>query len=91
MHAAGQSAQPVDNTILMRNLGSPMLPPLTNGQPPAGGDMATMPPPAPLAPRPGAATGEGTTQPVTPGQRMQPRVEPEFRPVQPQPASPIQK
>jgi general secretion pathway protein D len=53
--------------------------------------MATMPPPAPVAPRPGQATGLGTAQPVQPGQRSQPRPEPEFRPVQPQTASPIQK
>jgi general secretion pathway protein D len=36
---------------------------LTNGQPPAGGAMATMPPPAPVAARPGQATGPGTNQP----------------------------
>jgi general secretion pathway protein D len=87
MHAVGGSAAPVENTILMRNLGSPMLPPLTNGQPPAGDNMATMPPPAPSAPRPGAATGAGTTQPVQPVQPGQ-RTQPEFRPVQPQPAQP---
>jgi general secretion pathway protein D len=46
--------------------------------------MATMPPPAPVAPRPGAATGAGTTQPLPNGLRPQPRIEPEFRPVQPQ-------
>jgi general secretion pathway protein D len=79
MRAAGANSQPVDDTVLLRNLGAPMLPPLTKGQPPAGGAMATMPPPAPVAPRPGAATGPGTNQP---GQRMQP----EYRPVQPQPA-----
>jgi general secretion pathway protein D len=84
MRAAGGNAQPVDNTILVRDLGAPLLPPLTNGQPPANGDMATMPPPAPVAPRPGAATGAGTTQPLPNGLRPQPRTEPEFRPVQPQ-------
>jgi general secretion pathway protein D len=84
MRAAGSNAQPVDNTILVRDLGAPLLPPLTNGQPPANGDMATMPPPAPVAPRPGAATGTGTTQPLPNGLRPQPRIEPEFRPVQPQ-------
>jgi general secretion pathway protein D len=98
MRAAGATSQPTDNSILLRNLGAPMLPPLTNGQPPAGGAMATMPPPAPVAPRPGAATGTGTNQPV---QRTQPgeQAQPEFRPVQPAqpeqpeylPASPIQK
>jgi general secretion pathway protein D len=84
MRAAGVGAQPVDNTILVRDLGAPQLPPLTNGQPPSGADMATMPPPAPVAPRPGAATGSGTTQPLPNGLRPQPRTEPEFRPVQPQ-------
>ncbi|ALK95262.2 MULTISPECIES: type II secretion system secretin GspD [unclassified Massilia] len=86
MHAAGAGAQPADNNILIRDLGAPLLPSLTNGQPPAGGSMATMPPPAPVAPRPGAATGTGTNQPAPPGQRTQPRYESEFRPVQPQPA-----
>jgi general secretion pathway protein D len=82
MRAAGQMAQPVDDTVLLKNLGAPVLPGLTNGQPPAGGAMATMPPPAPAAARPGAATGPGTTQPKAPAQ-------PEFRPVQPaQPAQP---
>jgi general secretion pathway protein D len=94
MRAAGATSQPSDDSILIRNLGAPMLPPLNNnGQPPAGGSMATMPPPAPVAPRPGAATGAGTTQPVQPGQRGQ-QPQPEFRPVQPQPeyrpASPTQ-
>jgi general secretion pathway protein D len=88
MRATGANSQPDDDSILLRNLGAPMLPPLTNGQPPAGGAMATMPPPAPVAPRPGAATGPGTNQPAQPGQRGQ-RAQPEFRPVQPaQPAQP---
>jgi len=83
MRAAGATSQPADDSILIRNLGAPMLPPLNNnGQPPAGGAMATMPPPAPVAPRPGAATGPGTSQPA---QRSQQRAQPEFRPVQPQP------
>jgi general secretion pathway protein D len=85
MRAAGAVSQPADDSILIKNLGAPMLPPLNNGQPPAGGAMATMPPPAPVASRPGAATGTGTTQPVQPGQRGQ-QSQPEFRPVQPQPA-----
>jgi general secretion pathway protein D len=83
MRAAGSTAQPAGNSVLIRDLGAPLLPPLTNGQPPVGGDMATAPPPAPVAPRPGAATGTGTTQPLPNGLRPQPRVEPEFRPVQP--------
>jgi general secretion pathway protein D len=96
MRAAGSGAQPVDNSILIRDIGAPVLPPLTKGQPPAGDAMATLPPPAPVAPRPGQATGQGQgtappVQPGQPGQRSQPRPEPEFRPVQPQTASPIQK
>ncbi len=92
MRAAGDQAQPADDSIMVRNLGAPMLPPLNKGgQPPAGGTMATMPPPAPVSARPGAATGPGTTQPRTPAQ---PNAQPgqplpdvgEFRPVQPQPA-----
>jgi general secretion pathway protein D len=87
MRAVGAEAQPTGDSILIRNLGAPVLPPLTNGQPPVGGSMATMPPPAPVAPRPGAASGTGNRQPV---QRAQPG-QPEFRPVQPaQPEQPAQ-
>lgn len=79
MRAAGAAAQSVDDTVLLKYLGAPQLPPLTNGQPPAGDAMAKLPPPAPVAPRPGAATGPGTTQPAQPAQQGVP----EFRPVQP--------
>jgi general secretion pathway protein D len=82
MRALGETTRPRDDTILMPNLGAPALPPLTNGQPPAGGVMATMPPPAPVAARPGAATGPGTTQPGTQSQPNQAPV-PQFRPVTP--------
>ncbi|WP_296945546.1 type II secretion system secretin GspD [uncultured Massilia sp.] len=90
MRAAGGQAQPVDDSVLVRNLGAPMLPPLTNGQPPAGGTMAGMPPPAPVAPRPGQATGPGTTQPGRPGTGQAGQADQSlppvgsFRPVQPQ-------
>ncbi|MEN3277008.1 MAG: ral secretion pathway protein, partial [Massilia sp.] len=82
MRALGETTRPRDDTILMQNLGAPALPPLTNGQPPAGGVMATMPPPAPVAARPGAATGPDTTQPRTQSQQNQ-APEPQFRPVTP--------
>lgn len=84
MRALGAETRSQDDTILMRNLGSPALPPLTNGQPPIGGTMATMPPPAPITARPGAATGAGITQPRAP-QSTQPSQAPvpEFRPVTP--------
>jgi general secretion pathway protein D len=96
MRASGTMTQPADDSILLRNLGAPVLPPLINGQPPAGGSMATMPPPAPSAARPGAATGPDTRQPAQPAQPLAPQ----YRPVQPaqppaqapeyRPASPTQ-
>ena len=79
MRASGAAAQSVDDTVLLKYLGAPQLPPLTNGQPPAGDAMAKLPPPAPVALRPGAATGPGTYQPPAPTQQAVP----EFRPVQP--------
>lgn len=90
MRAAGAELQPNDGNIMLRNLGAPVLPPLTNGQPPVGnGTMATMPPPAPVAPRPGQATGSGTGtnpgQPARPVQSGQPG-QPEYRPAQPSPS-----
>lgn len=57
MRAAGAAAQP-ESSPLLRDLGAPQLPPLVEGQPPAGGGMATVPaqarPPANAAP--GAST-----------------------------------
>jgi general secretion pathway protein D len=82
MRALGAETRPQDDTILMPNLGAPALPPLTNGQPPAGSTMATMPPPAPVAARPGAATGPGTGPQGAQPQPNQAPV-PEFRPVTP--------
>lgn len=79
MRAAGASAQP-EASPLLRDLGVPQLPPLVNGQPPAGGGMATVPqqkqPPANAAPgtsndggaRPGASGGsQGNSQGTPPG------------------------
>jgi len=54
MRAAGAAGQP-ESSPLLRDLGAPLLPPLTGGQPPSGGGMATVPPQAP--PRPNAAPG----------------------------------
>ncbi|MCC2974635.1 type II secretion system secretin GspD [Massilia sp. IC2-476] len=76
--AAGQASQ--DETILMRNLGAPSLPPLTNGQPPVGGTMATAP--AQTAPAAGGAPGAASGQSVPQGQQgKQPASQ--FRPVTP--------
>ena len=89
MRAAGAAAQPADDSILLRNLGAPVLPPLINGQPPAGDAMAPLPPPAQLGGRPGQATGPGTNEPAA---QAQPGVGVgEFRPVQPQTPAPTQR
>ena len=87
MRGAGQAAQPETGNILLRDLGAPVLPPLTNGQPPPNGAMAPVPAPTPSTTR--AAPG----QPGQPGTRAVPgqsgirgQVLPapgEFRPVQP--------
>ena len=81
MRSLGTANRPVDDSILLRNIGAPDLPALTNGQPSAGGVMATLPPPAPPSARPGAATGPGTTQPQSNQQNQAPV--PMFRPVTP--------
>jgi general secretion pathway protein D len=92
MRALGVTTRPVDDTILMGNVGAPELPPLTNGQPPPGGTLATMPPPAPPTTRPGAATGPasgpGAAVGRNPGQLApsspaQVSPVPEYRPVTP--------
>lgn len=58
MRATGTQAQPKDNTVLVKELGAPILPPLSEGQPPVGSSMAAVPikknVPAPA--RPGAST-----------------------------------
>jgi general secretion pathway protein D len=54
MRAAGAAAQ-LESTPLLRDLGAPQLPPLVNGQPPAGGGMATVP--VQRQPAPNAAPG----------------------------------
>ena len=58
MRATGTQAQPKDDTVLVKELGTPILPPLADGQPPVGSSMAAVPirknNPAPA--RPGAST-----------------------------------
>ncbi|MEX5745823.1 type II secretion system secretin GspD [Massilia sp. X63] len=81
--ASGQASQ--QETILMRNLGTPQLPPLTNGQPPVGGTMATAP--VQTAPAAGSAPGAASGQAVPSGQQRQQgqQAQPasQFRPVTP--------
>jgi general secretion pathway protein D len=69
IRAAGQQAVPTNGEPLLRNLGSPVLPQLTNGQPPAGGQMAPVPPkpapaPAPTGAPPASGVQPGAAEPV---------------------------
>ncbi|MGZ3183231.1 MAG: type II secretion system secretin GspD [Telluria sp.] len=54
MRATGETAQPKDDSLMLKNLGAPVLPALSNGQPPAGGSMAQKPAPATTATSPAA-------------------------------------
>ena len=59
MRSAGQRAAAPQDSIVMPDYGSPVLPPLVNGQPPLGGAMAPVPPrplhkTVPTRPGPGA-------------------------------------
>jgi general secretion pathway protein D len=77
IRGAGNALVPPPGGALLRDLGAPVLPPLNNnGQPPAGGAMATVPPrpapaPAPAQTTPNQAPARGTEpvpmyRPVTP-------------------------
>jgi general secretion pathway protein D len=57
MRAAGAVAQPGNGSLLLRNLGTPVLPILNNnGQPPPGGQMAPAPTPPAAVPAPAVGT-----------------------------------
>jgi general secretion pathway protein D len=65
IRAAGAGAVPPNGEPLLRNLGSPVLPQLINGQPPASGQMAPVPPKP--APAPAAPAGTPPASGVQPG------------------------
>ncbi|MBW8899137.1 MAG: type II secretion system secretin GspD [Massilia sp.] len=74
MRSSGMTAQP-ESSIMVRDLGAPVLPALTNGQPPAGGAMAPVPAPVPVPLR--------GTQPQPQQQQSQPpSPADQYRPVQ---------
>ena len=75
MRSSGVEAQPRDTTGLVKELGSPVLPQLVNGQPPVGGTMATMPPKPVVVPAPARPGASQQPQPV-------PAEAPLYRPVQ---------
>jgi general secretion pathway protein D len=87
MRSVGDAAQQADDSILLKNLGSPVLPPLKNGQPPVGGTMAPIPAPVPASTAPAARPGPGQ-QPQTaprPLYQVQPLPAPgQYRPVTPE-------
>ncbi len=56
MRATGAASQPKDDTLMLQNLGAPVLPQLINGQPQSGGAMA------PVAPKP--APGQVSVPPA---------------------------
>lgn len=70
MRSAGEASAVKKDGILMPDYGTPILPQLQNGQPPANGSMVTMPPrpvPAPAEARPApAAPQPGDYRPVQP-------------------------
>ncbi len=76
MRSSGIDAVPRDKSVLVRELGEPVLPLLTNGQPPPGDAMAPLPPkrPAPVPARPGMAAPQQQPQQQAPL--------PAYRPVQ---------
>ncbi|RZA36327.1 MAG: type II secretion system protein GspD [Lysobacteraceae bacterium] len=91
MRAVGAAGQVRDDSMLIRDLGAPLLPPLVNGQPPTGGTMATAPvQTAPAAgSAPGAASGQPTQEQIRdnrqrqPAQPAQQQPQSQFRPVTP--------
>jgi general secretion pathway protein D len=69
MRSAGEKAATPKDSVVMPDYGTPVLPQLINGQPPAGSDMAPVPPRPVLRQAPPAAPAtEGQTEyrPVTP-------------------------
>ncbi len=83
MRSAGAGAAAPKDDVVMPDYGSPVLPPLTNGQPPAGGVMAKVPPRAVAAPVPARSAPGGQVIRVTPAPAQPSTMQPLFRPVQP--------
>jgi general secretion pathway protein D len=86
MRAEGKAAQPETGNIMLRDLGAPVLPPLNQGQPPAGGAMAPMPPASPSTTRAAPGMPGSRVEPGAAGIRGQVLPAPgQFRPAQPDP------
>jgi general secretion pathway protein D len=94
MRAEGKAAQPETGNIMLRDLGAPILPPLNQGQPPAGGAMAPLPPASPSTTRAAPGMPGSRVEPGAGGIRGQVLPAPgQFRPAQPDPvqSQPIQQ
>ncbi|MFP5390413.1 MAG: type II secretion system secretin GspD [Gammaproteobacteria bacterium] len=79
MRSAGMKAAPTDDSILLPNYGAPVLPELTNGQPPAGGVHVPMPPKPPV----GTPTQPQAAPAGTPEGKPADVSQQKYRPVQP--------
>jgi general secretion pathway protein D len=85
MRAAGEGAVPQNHSLLLRNLGTPVLPPLNNnGQPPVGGQMAPVQPtPAPVVHgTPAPAASGAAARPQAPGAGAVAPLQPAAPPIQ---------
>lgn len=71
MRSAGEAAGAPKDDLVMPDYGSPVLPKLSNGQPPAGGVMAKVPARPATAPVP-ARAAPGSTVPAAPASTMKP-------------------
>ncbi|MFB9246446.1 type II secretion system secretin GspD [Massilia antarctica] len=88
MRSAGQATGGPKDGIVMPDYGTPVLPSLSNGQPPGGGAMAPMPPrpvPAPATPSP--APGSTTERPLSAPGTINPADVNMYRPAKPVPAT----
>ncbi|ATQ73658.1 type II secretion system protein GspD [Massilia violaceinigra] len=88
MRSAGQATGGPKDSIVMPDYGTPVLPPLSNGQPPPGGAMAPVPPrpvPAPATPAP--APGSTTERPLSAPATINPADVNMYRPAKPAPAT----
>jgi general secretion pathway protein D len=71
MRSAGEKAATPKDSVLLPDYGTPVLPQLKNGQPPAGGDMAPLPPRRTAAPAAAPAADEPAKyRPVTPANQQ---------------------
>ncbi len=79
MRSSGLKAQGTDGTLMVPDYGTPVLPQLTNGQPPPGGTLVAVPP----KPRAGVPTQPPAKPAGTPSGQGADVSQQKYRPVQP--------